>query len=107
MADEWGSGGRTKVDHQGAIGRFKIQKMTLDSVAETGSGQHVGYVIDAAPAGSIWDLDQFGVWRLTAELHLRTKEKKHLFSHKLGFDGKEGFKTSDMEETAALIPGWD
>lgn len=66
VADEWGSGGRAKVDNQRAIGWFKIQKMTLDSIAKTGSRQHVGYVIDVAPVGSIWHLDQFGVWCLTA-----------------------------------------
>lgn len=82
VADERGSGGRAKVDNQRAIGRFKIQKMTLHSITETGSRPHVGHATDAAPAGSIWHLDQFGVWCLTAELHLRTQENRQLFPHK-------------------------
>lgn len=76
VADEGGSGGWAKVDHQGAIWRLKIQKPTFVSSWGPGTGGQVAHVTDTAtPPWTCRHLHQFGVGCLTTKFDLRRLNK--------------------------------
>lgn len=77
VADERGSGGWSKVDHQRAIQWLKIQKATLISISDLGTRWHISHVTDiAGPGKAIRHLHQFGVWCLAAKFYLKEVKRK-------------------------------
>lgn len=83
VADEGGSGGWAKVDHQRAIRWLEIQKAALISIPDPGTRRHISHITDtAAPPRAIGHLHQFGVWCLAAQFHLGDVENKdYVYSH--------------------------